>query len=686
MPDSFLKHKTMPIHFHFIEKPKRRTTMIKHQKISQVKGLGHRKLPIAAASLAMLMAAGMDMTPAMAQTGNPSMPVMRKPMNAMNLAEQAFEIRGDVLVAREPLEEIVKSSRGKPLSIGELESLVHKIAGQLRKDGHADAKVKISRSTAGTKGVSFVLEGLSPTATAYAKTPEVKPTLNINGFRLTGLVTATESELASVLAPFKGKPIAIDQLQEPAKAVADALRAKGMTLAQASVPPQKFSQGILEIAVQEGVIDGSVGQAGIVVKGAGERVREDVVAGVLSAGAPAGQALKAADLETSVIIANELPGIGSVKVDLLPGSKAGTTQVLASVVEAAPVSGSVWVDNYGSVYAGQNRLNAQLAINSLTGHADQLTLFGSTSSGAQSGKLAWSFLLDDRGSRMGLSTTQTRLDLGTQVIPVKLDGYTNVNSLFGSTPIHRSALDNVYFSASLDRKEMENKLDGQLESHRKIGAMVLGLSGTHQGAGMFQWSAALTSGRVNNLGELGQLVARSSADAHFSKINYSLGYVNPVEIFDEPKLWKAQWSLTGQAANANLDTAEKFQLGGPTGIRAYPVGEAYGDAGAIASFELHRDMGETSMGQAGLFGFVDTGTITQSHSGWGAATASNTRPNNYNLSGWGLGVSLAHTNGFSLKAMYASKIGNNPNKTAAETDSDGRNRNSRLWLLGTLKF
>lgn len=660
--------------------------MMKQKTNPQAKATGRRQLPVAtAASLAMMMA-GLTWSTAMAQSPDASKPVMRKPMNAMTLADQAFEIKGDVLIQREPLENIVKASRGKALSIGELEKLVHQIAAQLRAAGHEDARVRISRSAAGNKGVSFILEGLSPTAAAYAAAPEAKPTLNITGFRYTGLVGIQPAELDAALASFKNKPLAVDQIQEPAKVVADTLRAKGLTLAQATVPPQKFNQGILEIAVQEGVVDATVGQGGIVIKGAGERVQEEVLVKVLSAGAPAGQALKATDLETSVIVANELPGIESVKVNLLPGSKPGTTQIQANVVEAPLATGSAWVDNYGSVYSGQNRLNAQVMLNSLTGYADQLSLFGSTSSGAKSGKLSWTFPVDQRGSRLGLSLSETRLDLGTQVIPVKLDGYTKVNSLFGSTPIMRSATDNVFFSASIDRKDLQNKLDGQLESHRKVNAMVLGLSGTHQGSGVFQWSGSLTTGRVDNLGELGQLVTRAGADAHFGKINYGLNYVVPFDWFENDKTWKAQWSLNGQAANANLDTAEKFQLGGPTGVRAYPVGEAFGDAGAVASLEVHKALGQTSLGQAGLFGFIDTGTVSLSHSGWSAATASNTRPNSYSLSGWGLGVTLAHQDGFSLKAMYAAKLGQNPNKTAAETDSDGRNKNGRLWLLGTLKF
>ena len=45
-------------------------------------------------------------------------------------------------------------------------------------------------------------------------------------------------------------------------------------------------------------------------------------------------------------------------------------------------------------------------------------------------------------------------------------------------------------------------------------------------------------------------------------------------------------ATAGQLADKNLDTAEKFYLGGPGGVRAYPQGEATGDQGYRLSGEL----------------------------------------------------------------------------------------------------
>src|SRR5262249_52569273 len=44
-------------------------------------------------------------------------------------------------------------------------------------------------------------------------------------------------------------------------------------------------------------------------------------------------------------------------------------------------------------------------------------------------------------------------------------------------------------------------------------------------------------------------------------------------------------SVTGQTASKNLTSSEKFSLGGPDGVRSYPVGEGLGDSGYVMQAE-----------------------------------------------------------------------------------------------------
>ena len=67
--------------------------------------------------------------------------------------------------------------------------------------------------------------------------------------------------------------------------------------------------------------------------------------------------------------------------------------------------------------------------------------------------------------------------------------------------------------------------------------------------------------------------------------------------------------LSGQMASRNLDSSEKFLLGGYNGVRAYPEGEAAGDEALLARLEWIRPLSFSAMsGKAALRAFVDGGT------------------------------------------------------------------------------
>ncbi len=130
-------------------------------------------------------------------------------------------------------------------------------------------------------------------------------------------------------------------------------------------------------------------------------------------------------------------------------------------------------------------------------------------------------------------------------------------------------------------------------------------------------------------------------------------------------------SLAGQWAAKNLDSSEKFSLGGPTAIRAYPVNEASGDEGALLSAELRHAPLEDVLVAA----FFDAGVTVQSVRSWSGAARRNTYP----LQGTGASASWSLTRSVQLKVTLAQRIGPNPGADAAGHDSDGRHERTRLW-------
>lgn len=617
-----------------------------------------------------------------------SLPKARTSLAGLRLSMQGFRVEGNVRVSEDGLQQAMAPWLDRELSFPEFEKAVHAVADYLRHNGHPKVQVRISRTMMKEGQMAVAIEGLTPRSADYADVPVVEPLIHVKRFEVTGVTRLSPDELKAILEPWEGKELSIADMQKPAEAIAGAIRAKGYPLAQAFLPPQRVDGGTLEIRVQEGVVDGSVGIGGIVTSGADKRIRPEVVARVLAEGAPAGQPLDGEALERSLLVANELPGVKKIKANLAPGSQPGTTQVEAQVEEGRLVTGNVWADNYGNHYTGSGRLSVAANLNSPTGYGDLWTLTASKSSGMTSGRFGAIVPVGSRGGRIGASYSEVSMDFAGQVIPVNLDGKARVASVFASYPLHRSATSNVLLSGSYDAKSLQHNIEGSTDSDRQISLFTLGLlgDGLDRFGGTYSWNLSLASGSADLSGNAANALRDNigaRTDGHFTKTNYAVSRLAPIGGAGSPWSWYA--ALSGQLAGNNLDPAEKFQLGGPNGVRAYPVGEAFGDSGYLANLELRRSLGSTPLGELTLLGFFDLGGITQYHNTWSGWSTGN-RPNSYTLKGYGIGASLMKTDVASLKAVLAKKSGSNPNPTVNDTDSDGTDKSARIWIMGTVSF
>jgi hemolysin activation/secretion protein len=126
----------------------------------------------------------------------------------------------------------------------------------------------------------------------------------------------------------------------------------------------------------------------------------------------------------------------------------------------------------------------------------------------------------------------------------------------------------------------------------------------------------------------------------------------------------------GQFASKNLDTGEKFILGGPSGVRAYGSVEGMGDSGQIINLEAGYLLAPRVRGSI----FYDAGWITRYHTAWETGTT----PNRYGLQGWGIGISTSWRT-LDARLTWAQQIGTNSGLNAQGQDSEGLTRRDRLW-------
>ena len=141
-----------------------------------------------------------------------------------------------------------------------------------------------------------------------------------------------------------------------------------------------------------------------------------------------------------------------------------------------------------------------------------------------------------------------------------------------------------------------------------------------------------------------------------------------------------------QLASQNLDSSEKFTLGGIGGIRAFPSGEASGDEGRKISFDLKYKPSNSFVDlfdemQFGVF--YDYGNIKQYKD---LLNISMTTPNKYSLKGWGAFLDMFSGSNYSLKLGVADSISGNPAKTSSGNNSDGKDNTWRYWFLGVFNL
>ena len=97
-------------------------------------------------------------------------------------------------------------------------------------------------------------------------------------------------------------------------------------------------------------------------------------------------------------------------------------------------------------------------------------------------------------------------------------------------------------------------------------------------------NAQLTLNSSLGYGELISLSASKTAGSECLRAAASVPITFPGQDYS------AFASFSGQMAGGNLDPSEKFYLGGSTGVRAYPSGEAGGSTGQLISLELRRQL------------------------------------------------------------------------------------------------
>lgn len=490
-----------------------------------------------------------------------------------------------------------------------------------------------------------------------------------------------EPELQALVADVKGRQLSHGQLQALAARVTAALQARGYVLARAYLPRQDLTQGELEIALLSGRL-----QSGV------QRVQVVSVDGSLAPrlGAIADNALQQGpvryeQLERALLLINDVPGV-QARASLERGDEPGTSRLVvrADTGRSWGLDGSV--DNFNNRYTGDWRVSAAASLYRPLNREDLLQATVSRTEGSRQAALAYGFGVGASGLRAQLGATYMDYHVGQELEVLNLRGRAGTVTAGLSYPLIRSRERNLWVSTDVERRTLVDEALGQTLRDRRLNRLSVNVygNGWDQWLGGAQTDAGLgvTSGTVT-LREAGDafadsLTARTAGS--YQKLTWRVSRLQTAQALPG---WGLYVGAYGQVSARNLDSSEKFLLGGPSGVRAYPVGEASGDNGWISTVELRRELRTVGGLSAQLIAFVDHGRVEQHQQPWTGALGN--QPNDYSLSGAGLGANLAGDR-WTLRASWAHALGNNPGRNAAGRDADGRSDRQRFWLQASYRY
>jgi hemolysin activation/secretion protein len=529
----------------------------------------------------------------------------------------------------------------------------------------------------------------APKAKSAIKARQTKPTtevrtgdtvVQVRSFQFAGNTLLSSDALNAALSGYTDRSLNLTQLKEAADVITNTYRDAGWT-ARAYLPKQEIDRGIVTIQIVEAVFGNAFIQGQ-----EPQRIEASRLVEMAEANLRKGQALHANDLDRTLLLLDDLPGV-SVAGNLTQGQNDGETNLAISVIDDAFLTGNATLDNQGARATGIERLSLNLNLNSPARMGDLLSTNFMQTRGTDYVRGGYSLPVGTDGARVGVHASSLKYKVLTSYDEnaTGTRGTADTAGFNASYPLQRSQLSNVNLTWSYDDKTLENYASDILNSNYKIKANSVGLN-SHSidnwgGGGSTSAYATVTQGRLINEGS-----ANAQADADgartagsYSKLNVGLNRLQSITA--DLSFYAA---VSAQVTSKNLDSSERMYLGGATGVRAFPASEAGGAAGRTLTLELRQRLDNAFT----LTGFYDYGHITvNKHNANASDGKAISAVNSYALQGYGASLAWQDSKGIELKATLAKRSAPNPNAdTTTFMDGDKTKYTTRLWLSAGIAF
>ena len=493
----------------------------------------------------------------------------------------------------------------------------------------------------------------------------------VKGFRIEGATLIPVAELETQLQFAVGKELNLAQLRGVAELLIAYHTQKGY-LVQAILPPQEIQDGIVYIKIIEGK------RGSININNQGKLANSARVQGFIDYRLAQGEPMSLEKLGEAINILNEQPGI-EVKASLKPGTGEGDTDLLVSANDKPLATFNFGLSNKGSRGTGELQAVAGVALNNPTGLFDLANVLVSKSQGSIFGSGNYSLAVGNSGLRAGVSFSRLIYDVSQRSLRASdAHGTATTYGFKAEYPLYLHNDRSLRLTGNFDGKHLRDSTIAGETGDRQVKTGTFGILGTQQdgfgGGGETGFGASLVYGHSDedNVAAIATDSTTRNALGTFGKLKFNLDRQQKIT-----ESWTLIAKLSGQFAFDNLESSERFSLGGADGVRAYPSGEGGADEGVMVSLNLVRPFTEKLQGTL----FLDAGGVHVNKHTWAGWNAGNPNLDNvYSLAGIGASVDWKINDNVALSATVATPIGNNPGRDATGNDADSRSREVRGWV------
>jgi len=436
------------------------------------------------------------------------------------------------------------------------------------------------------------------------------PKMRVKGFRITGVDENLEAGISQqsveqlvketaeqMLTTVASNGFTISMFEQITATVARYYRERGYFLARAYIPEQTVNDGIVQINIVEGFLDQVVFSGNSLYKTEQlERLINPLI----------GDSVFKPDIEQVLFTLNDYPGLSSTMV-FGPGLKPGSAAIQLNSTET-PSTTSFTLDNFGSIYTGENRWKINHQSNNLLGRADLLDVnFMLTTSPANSKYLDGSYQQPVLGQHFiaGGGLTLNLFDVGGNLSDLGINGESTDIHGFMQYHHRRNRTERLSATAGLHLKSSSSSAISSQFTEDTL--TVLTVAGDYSGT---SWSSSAVHQTANVTLSMGFGESTRTSPTHvvtnsdFTKLSFSYTRLQPIS-----ELQSLILTFRGQTSSDRLTSLEKFSLGGPDTVRAYPVAEALMDEAYLFSAEwmayASPDIAQTLLNNLRLSVFYD---------------------------------------------------------------------------------